>query len=64
VRNLRLACHATVMAKDPESENNDRKVNPIHILLFCLAVAAIIFAGSIALSVFYVGQNGVSQPQP
>jgi len=52
------------MAKDPEEPKNADKVNPIHILLFCLAVAAMMFAGSIALSVFYVDQNGTAQSQP
>lgn len=33
------------------------KVNPIFILLFCLGVVAVVFAGAIALSVFYVQQN-------
>jgi hypothetical protein len=34
-------------------------VKPIHILLFCLGVVAVVFAGAIALSVFYVQNNTV-----
>jgi len=32
-------------------------VNPIHVLLFSVAVVAVMFAGSILLSVFCVAQN-------
>jgi hypothetical protein len=37
-------------------------MKPVHMLWICLALAAAIFAGAIALSVFYVEQNRIAGP--
>ena len=43
----------------------DDKLNPIHILLICLLVVAIVFGGSIALSVMYIeNTHGIQTDQP
>jgi len=47
------------------TQPTDEKLNPVHILLICLLVVAIVFGGSIALSVMYVeNTHGIQTDEP
>jgi hypothetical protein len=52
-----------VSEQDPigSMQGEESKPKPVHVLLVCLAVVAVIFFGSIILSVFYVEQNKLCQ---
>jgi hypothetical protein len=47
----------------PKAPKRFNDVNQIYVLLFCLCVVAVIFAGSIMISVFYVQQNRIAPAQ-